>query len=66
MPKATYSDTTATPSVLSLGSEAGLKLHVSRVQMGLTYFVEQFKFDNSPRVEAFSAIRFRLSLVGGK
>jgi hypothetical protein len=66
MPKATYSDATATPSLLSLGGEAGLELRVSAVQLGLTYFVEQFKFDNSPRVEAFSAIRFKLSLVGGR
>jgi len=66
LPKATDSEApTESASLFSRAGEAGLEFHTTHFNGGLTYYVEQFTFDNSPRVEAFSAIRFRLGLTKG-
>jgi hypothetical protein len=66
LPKATFTGTpTESPSLFSRAGEAGLEFHTTHFNGGVTYYVEQFTFDNSPRVEAFSAIRFHLGLAKG-
>lgn len=71
LPKATFTGAPLeTASLLSRAGEAGLEFRkgfgsASAFNAGLTYYVEQFSFDNSPRLEEFSAIRFRIGLQRG-
>jgi hypothetical protein len=71
LPKATYSGApTESPGLFSRAGEAGLEFHKSfgsssAFNAGMTYYVEQFNFDNSVRVEEFSALRFRLGFQRG-
>jgi hypothetical protein len=71
LPKATFTGApTESPGLFSRAGEVGLELRKSfgsssAFNAGLTYYVEQFNFDNSPRLEEFSAIRFRLGLQRG-
>ena len=70
LPKAKYTGApNETGGVFSRAGEAGLEFRKeigkSAFTGGLTYYAEQFNFDNSPRVEEFSAIRFRLGLQRG-
>ncbi len=65
LPSAQYTGTTEKPSTFSLSGEAGVEIHPSFYSMALTYYIEQFKFDNSTRVDQYSALRLRLSLTKG-
>jgi len=67
LPKATYTGSapTESPSLSSRAGEAGLEFRYNAFNAGVTYYVEQFTFDNSPRVEDFSAIRLRLGFQKG-
>jgi hypothetical protein len=65
LPSAQYTGTTEKPSTFSLSGEAGVEIHPSFYSMAFTYYIEQFKFDNSTRVDQYSALRLRLSLSRG-
>jgi hypothetical protein len=66
MPKATYTGASESPSVFSMSGEAGLEVHTGAFNGAISYYVERFNFDNSPRVEQFSALRFRVGLKLGR
>lgn len=70
LPKAKFSGTTETASLYNRAGEAGVEFRKAAGRLvfngALTYYAEQFKFENSLRLEEFSAIRFRLGLQLGR
>jgi hypothetical protein len=67
LPKAQFSGLeNQTGSLFSRGGEAGLEFKRGALGAGITYFVEQISFDESDRVESFSAIRLRFGLNVGR
>lgn len=67
LPKAQYSGlVNQTGSLFSRGGEAGLEFKRGALGAAITYFVEQISFDESARVESFSAIRLRFGLNVGR
>jgi hypothetical protein len=60
---------TQSGSLFSRGGEVGVEFRLARTQGlngGLTYYVEQITFDESSRVESFSAIRLRFGFNIGR
>ena len=58
-----------TGSLFSRGGEAGIEFRLpgsAGLNGGLTYLVEKISFDESPRVESFSAIRLRFGFNIGR
>jgi hypothetical protein len=61
--------TTETGSLFSRGGEVGIEFRLVRatgLNGALTYVAEQISFDDSPRVESYSAIRLRFGFNFGR